>query len=106
MVLRIGYIKVPGRIQRNTPWIAELSGFSARSTDDFDRAIIGIKDLDPAIPELANILASGSVDANIIRVAQLAPARACFSISAKELAVARENLNAVITRISNIKSVL
>jgi len=106
MVLRISHIKVSGRVQSHTPRVAELPRFSARTANDLNRAIVCIKDLNTAIPKFADILASRVVDANIIRITQLASTGAGFAVSAEKLTVAGENLNAMVTGIGDIKSVL
>src|SRR6266436_4214146 len=106
MVLRISHVKISRRIERDTPGIAELPGFSAGPANDLNRAIICIKYLNPAVSKFADILASAIVDANIIRIAQFASTGARFSIGAKELALSREDLNAMVTGIGDIKSVL
>src|SRR5262245_32400109 len=106
MVLRIGYIKVARGIEGDAPGITELARFSAGSTDDLNRAIVGIKYLNATVSEFADILATGAVDANIIRIAQFAQAGASFSIHAKEFALTREDLDAMIAGIGDVKSVL
>src|SRR3954462_9973395 len=58
MVLRIGDVKISFGIKGDAPWIGELAGFTSRLAHDFHRLIIRIEDLDAAVAELTNILAS------------------------------------------------
>ena len=106
MILGIGDIEIALGIERYTPRIAKAARFDSRSADNFQRLIIGIKDLDAAVAEFAHILPSGTVDTNIVRITQLALARSSFAVGADELAVAGKDLDAMIAGIGNIHVVL
>src|SRR5437773_604554 len=106
MVQSVSHIKIARGIERHSPRIAELSWLGPCHANDFDRLVVRIEDLDAAIAEFANVLASGAVHANVIRIAQLAFAGAGLSISSKEFAVAGKNLNAVIARIGDVQTVM
>ena len=56
VVHRIGDIKIAFRVQRHTPGVAELAGRRARPAEDFQRLIVSIKNLNAAVPELADEL--------------------------------------------------
>src|SRR5882672_9297352 len=106
MVLRIRHIQISRRIERHAPRIAESSWLGSRAADDFERLIIGVKNLDAAVAEFADVLPPGGIHANVVRIAQLAFARAGFAVGAYEGSVARKDLDAVIAGVGDVKPVL
>ena len=75
MILRIGHVKVSAGIERDAPGIGKTARLGAGAADDLDRVISGVKHLDPAVAELADILPAFGVHDNIVGVAQLADPR-------------------------------
>src|SRR5438876_513802 len=106
MVQSISHIKIAARVEGHSPRIAELGWLGPCHANDFDRPVVRIEDLDAAIAEFANVLTSGTVHANVIRIAQLAFTSAGLSISSKKFAIAGKNLNAVIARIGDVQTVV
>src|SRR5436309_718436 len=106
VILRIGNVKVSGGIQRDTPGIAEAARLGAWPAYDFERFILCAKHLDTAVAEFADVLTPGRIHANVVRIAQLAFANPCLSVSANKFPITRENLNAMIAGIGNINPIL
>src|SRR5258707_147736 len=106
MILRISYIKTSCRIKGHTPRIAESSPFCARTADGFQPLIVGIENLDPAVPEFAHILPSSSVDADVVRITELSFRCACFAVLTYEFTLAGKNLNPMIARICHEDAIL
>src|SRR5262249_37339495 len=74
---------------------------AARAANDFYRLIITIKNLDPAITKLANVLSPLGIDANIVRIAQLPLAAASFAVTAQKMTLIGKHLDSMITRIGD-----
>src|SRR2546425_168960 len=106
MILRVGHVKISGRIQRHSPGITEATRFGAGTADDLERLVVGIKYLDPAVAEFTHILSSLGINTNIVGIAQFTFARTRLAVGAQEFAVAGEDLNAMITRVRDINAVL
>src|SRR5512138_1206343 len=106
MVLRVRDVEVASRVERDTPGIAEAAGFGAAAAEDFDGAVIAIENLDAAVAELADVLPTVPIDANVVRIAEFAQAFARLAVDAEQFAVARKNLDPVIAGIGDIHSVL
>ena len=88
MILRIGDVKIARGIESDTPRIAEPARLRARTADDFNRLIIRIKDLDAAVPKLADILPSGCIHTDVVRITHFAFSRAGFAVGTNELTIA------------------
>src|SRR5204863_2890992 len=69
MILRIGDIKIARGIEGHTPGIAEAARFGARAANDFNGLAVRVEHLDTAVAELAHILPTGRIDANIVGIA-------------------------------------
>src|SRR5437867_3128158 len=106
MILRIGYIEISHRIQRHAPGVAEPPWLRARPADDFNRLIVQIKNLDPAVAKLAHILPPRRIHGYVVRITQLPVGGTRFAVSPNELASAVKNLNAMITRIRHVHPLL
>jgi hypothetical protein len=102
MVQGIRHVKIAGGIERNAPWIAEAARFRAGTADNFDRLIMRIENLDPAIAEFTDVLIARCVHAHIVWITQLAFACAGLSVRANEFSITRKDLNTMIARISNV----
>src|ERR1035441_7216421 len=55
MIQRVGHVKIPLGIQRDAPRLAELSGRAARPAQDFQRLVLGAKNLVGLVAELETV---------------------------------------------------
>src|SRR5689334_21674628 len=86
VILRVGHIKISGRIQRHSPGITEATRFGAGTTDDLQRLVICVENLDATVAEFTHILSSCTIHTNVVRIAQLTFARPRLAVSAQEFA--------------------
>src|SRR5438552_2864449 len=106
MILRVRDVEISSRIERHSPGIAELTRFQPWPTNDFDRLIFRVKNLDAAVAEFADVLPAGGIHANIVGIAQLALVSTWLAVRANKFSFARKNLNPMIAGISHINPVL
>jgi hypothetical protein len=106
VVLGVGDVQIPMGIQGDAPRVAELAGLAASTPQDFQRLVVRVKNLHPAVAEFANKLSSLPVHANVIRVTQLAGAFAGPAVGAQPFSFRTEHLDAVVAGVGDIEAVL
>ncbi len=72
IVQRVGHVKIALGIQRDAPGIAELPRRAARAAQNFQWLVLGVKYLNAAVAEFADVLQSAGVHAHVVRIAEFA----------------------------------
>src|SRR5436190_1846326 len=74
MIHRVGHVKIPLRIDRDPPWIAELAGRRAGPAQYLHRLALRVKNLDAAVAKLAHKLETLSVHFHVVGITHFARA--------------------------------
>src|SRR5206468_3361509 len=105
MVLGISHVKIPRGIECHAPRVAKVARGRARTSEHLEELVVCVENLDAAVAKFANVLPACTVDANIIWITEFALTLAALAVRPDEFAFAREDLDAMVARIGNIKPV-
>jgi len=106
MVAGIGDVKISMGVQRYAPRIVELARRTSRPANHFNRAPCRVEHMNAAVAELAYELLAISVHANIVRITEILPPRPGLARGAQKFSLRREDLNAMIARICDVKAIV
>src|SRR6266567_7083574 len=90
MIHRVGHVKIPFRVERDAPWIAELPGGRAGSSQNLHRPPMRIKNLDAAVAELAHELESLFIHFDVVGITHFASAQSRPAVGRQKLSVCRK----------------
>ena len=105
MILRISHVQIPGGIEGYTPRVAELSSLATRAANNLDGLIVGVENLNAAVPEFPHVLEAFFIDADRW-IAEVARTGARMAVAAQEFAVTGINLDPMITRVGHVEVVM
>src|SRR6266496_2518736 len=106
MIHRVGHVKIPLRVERDAPWIAELPGCRSGPAQNLHRLSVRVKNLDAAVAELADKLKTLSIHLHVVGITHFAWSRSRFAIGREIFSVRGEYLNAMMARVSHVEPVL